>query len=123
MQKATFVNRLLAAIIDGLILLIPYLIFTRIFGAAAPLFNLLLGLAYQVYFIGTKGMTPGKQVIGLQVVAKDGSRMDYAKAFIRYICTIVSSIPCGLGYLWMLWDKDKETWHDKMSSTNVISTK
>ena len=31
-----------------------------------------------------------------------------------------SSSLCYLGYLWMLWDKDKQTWHDKIVSTVVV---
>jgi uncharacterized RDD family membrane protein YckC len=33
---------------------------------------------------------------------------------------IISSAICYLGYLWMLWDKDKQTWHDKIVGTVVV---
>lgn len=38
------------------------------------------------------------------------------RGFARYL----SAIPCGLGYLWMLWDPQKQTWHDKITDTVVI---
>ena len=33
-----------------------------------------------------------------------------------------SGIPCFLGYFWMLWDSEKQTWHDKMAITVVVPT-
>ena len=26
----------------------------------------------------------------------------------------------GLGFLWMVWDKNKQTWHDKAAGSYVI---
>jgi uncharacterized RDD family membrane protein YckC len=34
----------------------------------------------------------------------------------------LSGIVCLLGYLWMLWDKEKQTWHDKLATTVVVPT-
>ena len=27
---------------------------------------------------------------------------------------------CYLGYFWMLWDGEKQTWHDKLATTVVV---
>ena len=35
---------------------------------------------------------------------------------------IIASIPCYLGYLWMLWDKESQTWHDKIANDVVVPT-
>ena len=29
-------------------------------------------------------------------------------------------IPLFLGYFWMLWDREKQTWHDKMAGSVVV---
>jgi uncharacterized RDD family membrane protein YckC len=42
------------------------------------------------------------------------------QAGLRYVGKIISGIPCGLGYFWMLWDDQKQCWHDKIASTKVI---
>jgi uncharacterized RDD family membrane protein YckC len=33
---------------------------------------------------------------------------------------LVSGVALGLGYLWMLWDPNKQTWHDKVAKTYVV---
>ena len=35
---------------------------------------------------------------------------------------IVSGFVCLLGYLWMLWDRERQTWHDKVANTVVVPT-
>jgi uncharacterized RDD family membrane protein YckC len=38
------------------------------------------------------------------------------RAFARYL----PILPCYLGFLWMLWDDEDQTWHDKICDTVVI---
>ena len=38
----------------------------------------------------------------------------------RLVGSFVSGWFFYLGYLWMLWDSEKQTWHDKMVSSVVI---
>jgi uncharacterized RDD family membrane protein YckC len=47
-------------------------------------------------------------------------RFGYGRALLRYIGRIVSTIPCLLGYFWMLWDGEKQTWHDKFAGSVVV---
>jgi uncharacterized RDD family membrane protein YckC len=77
-----------------------------------------------VYFIGSgSGQTPGMRLLNIRAVdAVTGGRVDYGRAFIRYLVGIVSQLPCYLGYFWMLWDREKQTWHDKASGTFVVPT-
>ncbi|MCK5553916.1 MAG: zinc-ribbon domain-containing protein [Deltaproteobacteria bacterium] len=78
-----------------------------------------------LYFIlmwGYKGATFGKMATKVKIVNTDGSNISYGTAFLRYIGTIISSIPFSLGYLWMLWDDKRQTWHDKIASTCVVRT-
>jgi uncharacterized RDD family membrane protein YckC len=44
----------------------------------------------------------------------------YTRGFLRYIGRIISSLPIGLGYFWMLWDPQKQTWHDKIANSVVV---
>lgn len=32
----------------------------------------------------------------------------------------VSGLVFGLGYFWAIWDKDGQTWHDKIAGTVVV---
>jgi predicted Zn finger-like uncharacterized protein len=89
---------------------------------------LFLGISLSVglqalYFIlmwGYRGATLGKMAMRIKIVSTDSSDISYGAAFLRYIGTIISGIPFSLGYLWMLWDDKKQTWHDKIASTCVI---
>jgi predicted Zn finger-like uncharacterized protein len=88
--------------------------------------SMLVGMSLQaLYFIlmwGYRGATLGKMALKIKIVHTGGSDISYGSAFLRYIGTIISGIPLCLGYLWMLWDDKKQTWHDKIASTCVIRT-
>jgi uncharacterized RDD family membrane protein YckC len=121
--RANFGQRLAAYLIDVIILAIPYGIFFAIFDqVVAYLIGLVLGIAYFSYFEGsTSGQTVGKKVLGIRVIDfNTGGPIGFGRALIRYIARIVSSLPCLLGYFWMLWDREKQTWHDKLGSTVVV---
>ena len=32
----------------------------------------------------------------------------------------ISGLICYLGYLWMLWDREKQCWHDKTANSVVV---
>ncbi|HEX3668492.1 MAG TPA: RDD family protein, partial [Acidimicrobiia bacterium] len=49
-------------------------------------------------------------------------RIDYGQAFVRYLVSLGSQLVCFVGYLWMLWDPEKQTWQDKVARTYVVPT-
>ena len=89
-----------------------------------PAVNLLLGLAYYAYLEGSpSGQTVGKRAMGIRVIdINGGGPIGPGRALIRYIGRYVSAFPCGLGIFWMLWDAEKQTWHDKFASSVVVPT-
>lgn len=121
--RANFGQRLGALLVDAIILAIPQLILFAILDpVVAYLIALVLGIAYFAYFEGSaSGQTPGKKVLKIRVIDFNaGGPIGMGRALIRYVARIVSSLPCLLGYLWMLWDREKQTWHDKLASTVVV---
>jgi len=65
--------------------------------------------------------TPGKLLVDCEIVDADtGKPIDFQQALLRYIAYAISLIPFGLGILWILWDKRKQGWHDKIAGTVVI---
>jgi uncharacterized RDD family membrane protein YckC len=85
--------------------------------------GILLSLVYFTYFHGSTGQTPGDAALSIRVVDKDGGRsIGYGRAFVRWLVSIVSGIVILLGYLWMLWDSEKQTWHDKAANSVVVPT-
>ena len=81
----------------------------------------LVGMIYGVLFIGLKGRTPGKFLMGIQVVDSQGKVPGLGKAFMREVPgKIVSTIVLLLGYIWVAQDPRKRGWHDHISGTYVI---
>ncbi len=75
------------------------------------------------FFVGywtRVGRTLGMQSWGLQLETPDGGKPTLATASVRFFAAILSWAPAGLGFLWQLWDKDKLTWHDRISGTRLV---
>ncbi len=120
--KVGFWPRFFAALIDGVLLTIVGAIVGLVLGLGAgsrPI-GALVGLAYSVALIGSKGQTVGMMALGVIVVRTDGSRVDYMAAFIRWLGSILSALVLCLGYLWIAWDPEKQAWHDKIAGTYVV---
>ncbi len=89
----------------------PDLFLTRIF----PIFAV-IGC-----WVLMKGATPGKKMFSLQIVnAATGGPAGTAQLIGRYFAYILSIVPFGLGFFWMIFDKHKQGWHDKLAGTAVV---
>lgn len=142
MQHVGFLIRLVAYIIDAIILAIGQGILMAIFGLSSFMtqsgggsqvsigalqiigFILILvwDIGYFVYFWSSSGQTPGKMIMGIKVVSVDGGPVSVGKAIVRLIGYAISGIVIYLGFLWIIWDKEKQGWHDKIASTYVVKT-
>lgn len=125
--RADFWYRLGGFLIDGVILYVVGVVVGLVFSRSLVsqiLIGLAAGIAYTVYFIGSgSGQTPGMRLLGIRAIdARTQGRVEYGTAFLRYIVAIGSSLVCYVGYLWMLWDPEKQTWQDKVAGTYVVPT-
>lgn len=69
------------------------------------------------------GTTPAKWIMGLKIVdLKTGNRPTRKQFIIRSLVVVLSILPLGLGYLWIISQKQRRTWHDLASGTVVIKT-
>jgi len=86
------------------------------------IFYSVITLAYFTYFHGATGRTPGKMLLGLQVVSADDAPISFGIAFLRTVGYLVSSLLFifPLGFIWAAFDKKKQGWHDKIAGTVVI---
>jgi uncharacterized RDD family membrane protein YckC len=71
---------------------------------------------------GKTGQTWGRKIVGIRVVrVSDGLPPGFWRALGRELFgNIISGQILYLGYLWMIWDKDRQTWHDKVAGTVVV---
>ncbi|MEC6797921.1 RDD family protein [Photobacterium sp. S4TG1] len=85
--------------------------------------NYLLPFVGVILFWIYKSATPGKMVIKAQIVdANTGNKPSVKQSVIRYLGYFVSTIPFGLGLMWVGWDKKKQSWHDKLANTVVVKS-
>jgi uncharacterized RDD family membrane protein YckC len=122
--RASFGVRLVAYILDAVIVGVAGVILSVFGGRAGGLLGLFAGLAYFTYFEGSpSGQTIGKRALNIRVVDfSTGGTIGYSRAAVRYLMRLVSGFVCLLGYLWMLWDQERQTWHDKVANSVVVPT-
>jgi uncharacterized RDD family membrane protein YckC len=138
-----FVAKLIDNLIIGAVISIPMvvLIFGLIGSAAssqkdtmgplvAMLFNLgifgiqlvwiLVMVAYNTFFIGKFGATPGKMAVGLKIVTAEGLSVPMLRAFGRAWAEQLSSCILNIGYIIAAFDPEKRALHDHICNTRVI---
>jgi uncharacterized RDD family membrane protein YckC len=71
-----------------------------------------------------KGRTLGKMLVGIKVVKAHGEAPGLGYAALREVVgKTISWFALCLGLLWIAWDKEKQSWHDKIASTYVVKAK
>jgi uncharacterized RDD family membrane protein YckC len=120
--RAGFWRRFGAIFIDGILLGIVYLALVLSLKGVGFALTLIIEFAYFTFLEGgPRGQTLGKSAMGIRVISlADGQPIGYGRAFIRTIGRIVSGIVIYIGYLWMLWDREHQTWHDKFAGSVVV---
>jgi uncharacterized RDD family membrane protein YckC len=121
--RASFFRRFGAALVDGILVGIVSGILQAIVGRGfGSLLALAVGIAYYAYLEGgPTGQTLGKKALGIRVLdLGTGGPIGFSRGVIRYFGRILSTIPLFLGYFWMLWDSEKQTWHDKLAGSVVV---
>ena len=132
-------RRLAAIGYDGLLLIALYVLAAALvvlpagmlFGVEEPagdalvrlLLQLLLTLISLGFFVGFwlhGGQTLGMRAWRIQVVRADGHALHAGNALLRALAALLSLAPLGLGFLWMLVDRERLTWHDRISATRLV---
>lgn len=67
-----------------------------------------------------RGTTVGGIVCGLRVVRLDDRPIDWGTAIVRALASFLSLIVCGLGFIWVAFDDQRQSWHDKIAGTTVV---
>ena len=80
---------------------------------------LLFQVAYN-WLWNSIGWSPGKRAVGLRIVRDDGGPPGPTYGFGRSVGALVSNLTFLLGYLWALWDRRSQTWHDRLAGTYVV---
>ena len=125
-----FWPRVGASLIDsiatiGLILVVTLVLFGNAGQDASYLSDFTISwvipaIAVMVFWI-TRGATPGKMVVDAVIVDAHTFQQPTNWQLVgRYLGYFVSTVPFGLGLIWVAFDPRKQGWHDKMANTVVI---
>ncbi len=133
---ANWGQRAVALLIDGLIVLasiiVAVLIAALIGQVSSDLALVVLAVGYIAIIVahlyltwwlpGITGQTPGKRVMGYEIVREDNGQYLGGGAYLgrSFIGSIVNGLVFYLGWLWPLWDDKNQTWADKIFSSVAV---
>jgi uncharacterized RDD family membrane protein YckC len=120
--RAGFWRRFAGALLDAIIVGLINEILVALLKGTADLLGLLVSFTYLTVLIGgPRGQTLGQQAMGIRVISVEtGGPIGYGRAFARIFAAWLSAVVILLGYIWMLWDKEKQCWHDKLVNDVVV---
>ncbi|MYV55285.1 RDD family protein [Streptomyces sp. SID3212] len=131
-ELASWGSRVLGTLVDGLVLLVPYIIvFAGAaigggFGGFLRLIGLLAVIAVAVWQLiqeGKTGQTIGKKALNIRLLREaDGQPLGIGMAFVRRLAHFLDGVICYIGFLWPLWDSKNQTLADKVCSSLVIKS-
>lgn len=112
LHRVGFWKRTVATLLDLILLAFPMIV--------SHGFAPLIMIAYFVGMWTWKGTTIGMICLGLKIVRTDGSEIDFAVALVRSLAACFSFVVFLLGFFWAGWDRQKQSWHDKIAGTIII---
>ena len=118
LPRAGFWVRMAALLVDVILCaLILKLIPFAHFGTS---FFLLVLAAYGAVMWVLRGTTIGGSIFHLKVVRVDDRPIDWTVAIVRALSCFLSLVVVGFGFLWIAFDGEKQSWHDKIAGTVVV---
>jgi uncharacterized RDD family membrane protein YckC len=131
---AGLLRRLAAMFYDGLLVIAivmiaatPIVILAG--GSPAPgwprtvfrLYLLAVVFVFHAWFWIHGGQTLGMRAWRLILVADDGGPVGWRAAAKRFAAAALSLAAAGFGFWWILVDRERRAWHDRLSGTRVVS--
>jgi uncharacterized RDD family membrane protein YckC len=117
--RALFLDRLVAFLLDGVIVLVASQVLGLNFDRR-PGPTVILMLAYYIVLWAWKGTSMGGIICNLRVVRVDGEPLRFADALVRGLSSFFSFAVFGLGCLWIIRDPERQAWHDRIAGTYVV---
>lgn len=116
LPRVGFWLRFAASLLDAMLVsvaveMIPHLV--------RPNFMLVYA-TYCVVFWALKGTTLGGIVCSLKVVRLDQRPLDWSVAVVRGLGGFLSFMVVGLGFIWVAFDDEQQSWHDKIAGTTIV---
>jgi len=81
---------------------------------------LLTAWLFFAWFWTHGGQTLGMRAWRLKLVGIDGGPVRWRQAIVRFVAAVFSAAALGLGFLWVLIDPERRSWHDHLSGTRIV---
>jgi uncharacterized RDD family membrane protein YckC len=122
LPRAGFWIRFAAALLDFLLIgvtstMLHEMLRLRFEGPGLLFFGL---AAYSAAMWKSRGTTIGGIICGLKVVRTDDRPIDWTIAIVRALSAFLSFAVAGLGFIWVAFDDEKQSWHDKVAGTTIV---
>ncbi len=114
--RATFWPRLVANLIDLAV------VFSILFSLGLTRVLIPTWVLYRFGMYAWRSTTLGGMALRLHVIKGDGTPLsgDVSTSLVRALGSLLSLLPLGLGFLWILFDPERNAWHDHLSRTFVV---
>ena len=137
MNSAGFLKRILALIYDSLliaaIIIVASLLLVFINGEYPKpgtllsviqfLISILVGpLFYSYFWLTNDGQTTGMQALKIKLVSSNESKLNMKQTYLRCLISVISFLFIGIGYFWILFNKNNLSWSDIATKTRVVKT-
>jgi uncharacterized RDD family membrane protein YckC len=122
LPRAGFWIRLCASLLDFILVAIVINMLSKVFhgwfspGGSTPFWF----AVYCVVMWATKGTTIGGVICGLKLVRLDDRPIDWGLALVRALGGFLSFAVAGLGFIWVSFDDERQSWHDKIAGTTIV---
>lgn len=127
-EKAGVGRRFVSCLIDGIIMGViggilagvSIVIGSDVGAVIMTIVGIIISIAYYTYLFG-RGQTLGMMAMKIKLIRTDGTYpIGYLRGFLRCLGMLLSGWVIYIGYLWIVIDKDKQGWHDKIADTYVV---
>ncbi|MDI1251233.1 MAG: RDD family protein [Lacunisphaera sp.] len=119
LPRVGFWFRILASGLDAIIVGIAFGMIQSLwhgFGGVFPFWY----AVYCVVMWATKGTTVGGIICGLKLVRLDDRPVTWSVAIVRALGAFLSLVVAGLGFIWVAFDDERQSWHDKIAGTTIV---
>lgn len=135
MHSVGFFRRILALVYDSLVvagILLSFTLLLVIFneGYAEPgsfisIVQLIVCVCvgpffYSYFWLVNNGQTIGMQAWKIRLVPLNNSKLNAKQTYLRCLVSTLSFVCFGIGYFWILFNKNNLSWSDIVTKTRIV---
>lgn len=85
-----------------------------------PVYLLVVSFLFFGWFWTHGGQTIGMRAWKIMLTSNTCESVNWLQAFIRFSSALLSWLVFGIGFLWILFNRENKAWHDLLSKTFIV---